>query len=197
MRFLKILIALSVIFCSVSVGVFFLKLTSYTKSVADSIQSTAQISQITLQQTNATMSDLRRTVQIAGGTLNVVRDTLRDEKTSIQAVNQKTIETMDNLNQLAVDLTKNLNTTAESIPPVMAQTQETVAQIGSAVQELQVLETQLQPTIQNINTTSANLAESSKAVNQMVQNAVKPQPWYRKAINYAVLPLKISSWFLQ
>ena len=206
---LKLLKALSAVFAFGCVGIFFLQLSSDVKNITVSTQQMATATQQTLgsvqkavgplQQTvdatNAAMVDLRRVILIAGGTLNIARDTLRREQSSIQEANQQTISTMKGVNKLVdnVDVSQkemadNVSKTLQSIQPVMSQTQQTLATTQETIAATK-------PMIENLNGMTGNLNKMSAQVETVVSNGTKPQPWYKKAFAYAWAPIKIVAIF--
>ena len=118
-KILATLATAGVVFLSVALGTLALQLRSDSAKITATL--TASIQQTT-GKTVATLIDLRRTVEIAGGTLNGIRDTIRDEQVTIQATNVQTVATM-----------KGIDSMIEKANVLVAHTDEAEGQIVSDV----------------------------------------------------------------
>lgn len=201
---LKLLIAVSVIFCVTSLGIFFLQLRSDTKKVSTQAVTTLQLVQTqvqtevprlnqTLNNVDATVTDLRRTIEIAGGTLNIARDTLKKS----QQTNLATLQSIQQLVAQGQPVLKQTQDTMLSAQHTMEETQKTIADIQPVLKETQstlsqlgIVTQKLQPAADSLSGTMAHIDGITQDAQTEIHKFVypPPQPWYDK---YIINPVKL------
>lgn len=202
----KLLLIVSVVFAVVSCGIFFLRLSSDMKQITAStlkteaaIQTTLAPLPATLQQTTAAMTDLDRTIQIAGGTLNIARDTLKKEQSTLEAANTATVKSMTDLDMLVINLDGSqkdvvkgvaqtlaaVQATTSSVIPVMEQTRANLATLQPAIVEVNAL-------LKNTTSTMSHVDGATADIQTEIHKFVypPPRPWYDK---YIVDPIKLGA----
>ncbi len=188
---IRIVLALSAVFLIVSTGVLMLRLSSDSKAITSSVQQALGSVQITLQHTDAAVTDARRTLEIAGGTLNIARETLKKEQGSIQQANAATVQSMQDLDALiknldsnqaqitagSVDALKSIQTATSSITPVMQQTQKDLETLQPVIEKSQEL-------LNNSTDTMAHVSGTTQDIQTEIHKFVYPPPrkWYQKYI---------------
>ena len=160
------------------------KVSDASVSALMSVQSTAIAANRAISNIDAAASDLRRTILIAGGTLNIARDTLRDERENIRKANEATVSTMQNASRVL----ETANATLQSIPPVMVATQRDLAALEPVIQ-------QAQPVLKNTADTMANATRITGDLAKIADDATAPKPWYKKAFGYLWAPIKLAAIF--
>ena len=166
-------------------SVFFLVLSTAVTKVRDDVHTTAVSIQRTAASTQSTMADTRRVLEIAGGTLNIARDTMRDEQKKFKAETDALLQTTRNIDVLVAQAT----VTLQSVPPLMTTSQETIAKMGATMDGInQVVDGPVMSTMQHVDGVTAD-------VQTEVHRLVFPPPrkWYQK---YIVDPLKIAGHLL-
>ena len=149
-----------------------------------------QASEIELQKTagavlahmDATVTDLDRTVQIAGGAIGEARKIERDNRSEIAAVNHQTVLTMQHVNELiqSIDASQkqaasSIAQTSGSMVPVIQQAQRDLADLQPAIQ-------QVTPLLQRTTDIAVNLSNTTADVQHEIHKFVYPPPrkWYQK-----------------
>lgn len=201
---LKLLIAVSVVFCMASLGIFFLQLRSDTKNVSNQTVTTLQAIQSdvdkevprlnqTLDNLDSTVTDLRRTIQIAGGTLNIARDTLRKS----QETNLEILKSVQELTAQGAPVLQQTQDTMASAQKTVEETQKTIEEFQPVLQQTQTtltdldIETKkLQPAADSLSVTMGHIDGITQDVQTEIHKFVHPppKPWYSK---YIIDPLKI------
>jgi chromosome segregation ATPase len=192
-KWLKILMALSLMFCSISVGIFFLRLASDTKQIAQSVQQTAVQIQTTTKDVDeymtATLNSVQGVSETAASTLNDIDNTIQNEQASIKAANQATVKAMQDLDTLVVNADASqkqviasvqatltaVQKTTESVLPVMDQTHKDLAALEPAIN-------QIQPLLQQSTDTMTHVSQATADISTEIHKYVYPQPqkWYQK-----------------
>lgn len=194
MKWLSILLCLSLIFCATSIGIFFIHLDSSTKKITASIQQTATTVQQTTKDvdeyTTSTLNDMQGVLEVAGDTLNEIQMTVKNEQKSIQEANKETISTMQNLNTLILHLDANQDQVTLSLQQTLKSVQETTAATVPVVQQAQKDLADLEPILAQANSTMTNVAASTEDIKTEIHKFVYPPPqkWYQK---YLLSPLKL------
>jgi len=96
----KAALAICGCFMMIEGGLLFHRLQVDSAKITASVQTTLLASQTTMKDADYAVADLRRTLEITGGTLNLARQTLRNEQTSLQQANAQTIATMKGIDDL-------------------------------------------------------------------------------------------------
>ena len=199
-KFGKVLASLataSVMFLSIALGSLALELRSDAKKVTASVQQTLVASQTTIQNLNTTVTALERTVKIAGGAINIVRDDLRDESTTLVAANKSTLQAMTDLDVLVKHADASQLQIVTSVQQTLKSVQETTAAVIPVMQATQKNLETLQPVIaqaqvlmKNSSDTMSNVSKSTADVATEIHRFVYPPPakWYQK---YIFSPAKI------
>jgi len=176
---------------------------------AAAFHKTADASTVAVTDLETAIVDLHRTILIAGGTLNLSRQVLRNERETIAAANAQTIATMKNIDRLVAGTDQSQRAIAihaervlSSIEPVMKQTSEDLSSLDPVIQQtrqdLAALEPVIaaaKPVLDNTATTMANADRISKDLAQVADNAVKPRPWYKRVAGYVWAPVKLAAIF--
>jgi ABC-type transporter Mla subunit MlaD len=161
------------------------------------LQSSVQPLQATIQSTNkvvsnldATITDTRRVILIAGGTLNIVRDTMRKEQSSTEAAIRSSQALVDNSNKLVStaddtlkQLTISVNHSLEPLPLLLQQTQADLKDLEPTITELTPLAKNTSDAMEHV---SGITADTQHEIHKFVYPP--PQPWYDK---YIINPAKI------
>lgn len=201
------LIAIAFFFIVLSLGV-----TSVSRELVGTlaaVHKTADAGTAAAADLHPAIVDLRRTILVAGGTLNLARQTMRNEQTTIREGNAQTIATMKNVDELVAGVDKSqreitehadkalasietIETTIEpvlaSVPPVLAQTREDIAALEPVIAAAK-------PVLDNTAATMANADRISADLATFTDNAVKPKPWYKRAAGYVWAPVKLAAIF--
>jgi hypothetical protein len=136
------------------------------------------------KQINGMITDIDRTVQIAGGVLNITRQIERDNRTDLQASNTQTLSTLKHVDGLVVSFDASQKQAAQSIEqttaaliPVMWQTQRDLAALEPSIQQSTPLLAQATAVTSNANKITADMATE-------IHKFVYPPPrkWYQKYI---------------
>jgi len=168
---IKLLLYFSATFCLLAFGSLALRLASDSRLITASVQQTLGETQVTLKQTDSAVTDLRRTLEVAGGTLNIARDTLRNEQASIKEANAQTIATMRGLDELVQNSNHLVTSANASQQQVVADThatmvaiQSTVAQTSTVIDSINKTATDpsIAATLGHINGVADNLQNTSK-----------------------------------
>lgn len=119
-------------------------------------------------QLTSTLTDIRRTVEIAGGVLNITRQIERDNRKDIKAVNAQTLTTMVNLDASQKQITRSIVDTTAAMLPIFIQT----------TRDLDAL----YPLIQSSAGIATNLNGTTADVEHEVHKLVYPPPrhWYQR-----------------
>jgi len=170
------------LFC---VSVLCLVIAKAVTKIQGDIHSTAISLQRTAASTQSTMADTRRVLQIAGGTLNIARDTMRDEQKNFKAESDAVLQTTRNIDALVAQAT----VTLQSVPPLMASSQETMQKMGAVMDGVnQVITGPVQSTMKHVDGVTADVQTE---VHKLVYPA--PRKWYQK---YIIDPITIAGHLL-
>ena len=143
-------------------------------------------------QLTSTLTDIRRTVEIAGGVLNVTRQIERDNRKDIQAANAQTLTTLQHVDGLVVSFdasqkqaSRAIQDTSAALLPVMDQTRRDLAALEPAIGQITPLLQQSTEIAGNLNKTTADVQfEAHKLI------FPPPRPWWDR---YIFDPLRIAA----
>jgi ABC-type transporter Mla subunit MlaD len=203
---MKFTLLCSLTFCVISTGIFFLRLAANTQQV-----STQAV--ITLRSIQKDITDFKEmansTLYQIGDVSHETADMVRLEKQYVQQesrqliiTNQKLNETLDTV-QLAI---RSMDQTSQKalapLPALLKQSQATVQAMqttldstSSTVDQLNIVVTKLQPAADNLSGTLKHIDSISEQLDKLVQNATKPQPWYKKILTDLWVPAKLITIF--
>ena len=135
-RFLEFTIAVSAAFALIAIGVCALSISADVSRVAaeseQDLQSTNKAVSKSLDNLNATLVDVRRTVLIASGTLNIVRDTMRKEQATTEAEIQSSHALVSNSSALVVTANETLKQLAVTVDRTLQPIPRLIMQTDSA-----------------------------------------------------------------
>lgn len=136
-------------------------------------------------QLTSTLTDLHRTILIAGGVLNITRDIERDNRKDLQAINAQTLQTLVNFDASQKQASRAIQDTSAALLPVMDQTRRDLAALEPAIGQMTPLLQQGTGIATNLNKTTADVQfEAHKLI------FPPPRPWYDK---YIFDPLRIAA----
>lgn len=209
----KILTGLALAFALFNAGLLERQAKISTDKVAQSIVETADSTQNTMISVSGDVKDIK---EMTNATLFQAEEVLHhaDEllasEGKAQSAQLKRLDitltqlqtTLKNVDESQQKIASAVTNELDALPSVttqlqstMKETQNTVAAAGKAIESLKTLEDNLEPTVQHINETTGNLDKMSASLNSVIQNATKPQPWYKKLWGYVYTPIKIVSIF--
>lgn len=180
----KSTIAVSAIFALTAIGILACETVVFLHHTEVEETAIALQTRLVIGHLNATLTDLDRTVQIAGGAINEARQIERDNRKEIGQVNQQTVATLQHLDALIVSIDATQKTAGESIAstssaigPVMEQTRKDLADLEPAIQ-------QVDPLLLRLTDVAVNLSNSTADVAHEIHKFVYPPPrkWYQKYI---------------
>ena len=206
MRVLKAILAVSGIFALAAIGFCALQI-SHTanqarQTLADAdavlkdnstvLKGISQHADIVVSHVGATVTDLDRTIQIAGGTLNEARRIERDNRADIAAVNKQTLLTLQNVSGLVVSLDGTQRQAGAAITATSASLVPVIQQTHDDLKELQPAIAQMQPLLLRLTDTATNVSNATADVEHEIHKLVYPPPrkWYQK---YFLDPLKTAA----
>jgi hypothetical protein len=187
-RYLKSAVAVSAIcalaaiaFCAVELSLVFRAARAQELGIAQ-----------TIVHLDATITDLDRTVQIAGGTLDQARKIERDNRHEIAQVNEQTLATLQHVDALvqSFDVTQkqagaSISQTSAALVPVIEQTRKDLAQLEPAIR-------QVEPLLMRTTDIAVNVSNATADVEHEIHKLVYPPPrkWYEK---YFLDPLRTAA----
>jgi len=193
---------LAAVFMLIAIAIFFIVLTLFVNSISrellsaiESVHRTAEATTAAAAELQPTIVDLRRTILIAGGTLNLARDTLRNEQKTIRAANEKTIETMKNVDELLAGADQSQRSIAAHADATLAALDPVMIQMRADLAALEPVITAAKPLLDNSAATMANANRISADLAKVTDDAVKPKPWYKRIAGYIWAPVKLAAIF--
>lgn len=184
MKYLKDIVAVSAIFALAAIGVLAIEATRTLQDARNIIDASFAHMQLILTRVDATVTDLDRTVQIAGGAINEARRIERDNREEIAAVNTQSLATLQHVDGLVMSVDASQAQAAHAIAdvstalvPVMAQTERDLRALEPAIQ-------QVTPLLLQSTAVAANLSASTADVEHEIHKLVYPPPrkWYQRYI---------------
>lgn len=191
-RFLRNTVAACAIFALAAIGFCAIEAASLANDARQALTATSARAQQSIVHLDATITDLDRLAQIAGGALNEARQIERDNRKEIAAVNRQTLRTLQNAAALidAVNLTQrqagsSIADMSAALVPVIKQTQQDLADLKPAIE-------QMTPLLQQGTAIAGNLNASTADVEHEIHKLVYPPPrkWYQK---YFLDPLRAAA----
>lgn len=210
---IKITAGLGVIFVLICAGLFFLQLRGTLRNVDSNVASLTSSAQTEMKGIHQEIDDVKvmlnttlfQAEELLHHTDVLVAQESHAQEAQLAHVNdvltqlQTTVSSLDDSQKKIADsATKALDTlpgVTTQLQSTLAETQTTVAKTGDAIVALTKLESDLDPTVQHINETTGHLDNVSAALDQVVQRATKPQPWYKKIVGYIWVPIKLVTIF--
>jgi hypothetical protein len=177
-RILRIMVAATASFALAAIGVCAIEC---VKLVRDLRQQSA-LAAHTLQHVDATVTDLDRTVQIAGGAINEARRIERDNRAQIAQVNQQTLATLQHVDALVVSFDQSQQQASTAISNSSAALVPVMARAAEDLKEMQPVIHAVQPLLMRTTDVAANLSNATADVEHEIHKLVYPQPrkWYQK-----------------
>lgn len=199
---MKRVVELAAVVALIAIAIFFIVLTLSVNAVSRELVGAIGAAHHAADSTEAAAAsiepaivDLRRSLEIAGGTLNLARDTMRDERSTIRAANEQTIATMQNVDRLVAgaadsqrDVATRAATALASVEPVMRQTQADLAALEPVISAAK-------PVLDSTAATMANADRISADLATITDGAVQPRPWYKRWAGYLWMPVKLATIF--
>ncbi len=182
-RLLKITLAVSAIaatFAFAAIGAFGVQAFLLVREARSALRDNQKI----LDHADGVITDLGRTVKIAGGVLNETRDIERDNRADIAKMNSRTLTTLGHVDNLvqSFDRTQKsaglaIEQTTAALVPVIQQTQKDVADLEPAIQ-------QVTPLLMRSTDIAVNLSNATADVQHEIHKLVYPPPrkWWQKWI---------------
>ena len=206
MRVLKAILAVSGIFALAAISFCALQLSQTAKQARQTLarvdvvlkdnstvlKGISQHADIVISHLGATVTDLDRTIQIAGGAINEARRIERDNRAQIAAVNQQTLTTLEHVDALVVNFDSTQRQAGTAITATSASLVPVIQQTHDDLKELQPAIAQMQPLLLRLTDTAANVSNATADVEHEIHKLVYPPPrkWYQK---YFLDPLKTAA----
>lgn len=204
---LKLLIAVSVIFTVVSVGMFFLQLSSGTKKVTAQTITTLKSVQSDVTDlkvmTNATLYQIGDVSHETADMVRMEKSYVSQESKQLVRANEQLNRTLSQLQIVLQHIDQNTQASLAPLPELLDQTRDTLLAAQHATEESQktiakVGETvdKIKPVVDNLNGTTAHIDSISASLDRVVQSATQPKPWYKQVIGYVWAPIKLAATFM-
>ena len=160
--------------------------------VRENIDNTSVYVQKSLAHVDATVTDLDRTVQIAGGAINEARQIERDNRGELAAVNRATLSTLQHVDSLVVSFDTSQHQASVAIQQTSAALVPVIAQTESDLRELQPAIAQMMPLLQHSTDVAANVSSATADVAHEIHKLIYPPPrkWWQR---YLLDPLKTAA----
>jgi hypothetical protein len=191
-KFLHCLIAVTASFALAAIGIGAVETAAAVREARANIASTSLYVQKALTHVDATVTDLDRTVQIAGGAIGEARKIERDNRGELAAVNRATLATLQHVDGLVVSFDTSQHQASMAIQQTSAALVPVIAQTEVDLRELRPAIAQMTPLLQQSTAVAANLNDATADVEHEIHKLVYPPPrkWWQR---YLLDPLKTAA----
>jgi hypothetical protein len=192
MRYLKAILTVSAIFALMAIGVCGVEVAVAVQEARQAARAISAQAKPILIRINATVTDLDRTVQIAGGAINEAREIERDNRSELAAVNRATLSTLQHVDGLVVNVDASQKQAASSIAQTSAELEPVMEQAELDLRELRPAIRQITPLLMESTDIAANLSNTTADVQHEIHKLVYPPPrkWWQR---YFLDPLKTAA----